>query len=48
MQYGFTIPGSGRLTENMSAIAKRREPLGYHVLAVHVFERKSRGGIPVT
>ena len=36
MQYGFTIPGSGRLTEpeNMSAIAKRGEELGYHLLVV--------------
>ncbi len=36
MQYGFTIPGSGRLTEpeNMSAIAKRGEDLGYHLLVV--------------
>jgi len=36
MQYGFTIPGSGRLTEpeNMSAISKKGEDLGYHLVVV--------------
>ena len=36
MQYGFTIPGSGRLTEpeNMSAIAKKGGDLGYHLVVV--------------
>ena len=36
MKYGFTIPGSGPLTEpeNMSAIARRGEELGYDFLVV--------------
>lgn len=51
MQYGFTIPGSGRLTEpeNMSAIAKKGEELGYHLLVVpdHViFPRQSDSVYP--
>jgi probable F420-dependent oxidoreductase len=51
MRYGFTIPGSGRLTEpeNMSAIAKRGEELGYHLLVVPdhvVFPRQNDSVYP--
>ena len=51
MKYGFTIPGSGPLTEpqNMSAIARRGEELGYDFLVTPdhiVFPRRSSSVYP--
>lgn len=51
MKYGFTLPGSGPLTgpENMSAIARRGEELGYDFLMVPdhiVFPRQDESVYP--